>query len=585
MFVNCNIRWSCVEVNKPARGILTLLNMGVISALVINVAAMSNILHRETKYKDKVYFNLKTAGGFSDMNVTYVIISILAGGVMSLLFALYFRQLYRKKQIELEDRHAITIKDAEKEAEKIKKEALLEAKDTKYQTKAEAEKEIKEKRQEINHVEKRLRHKEELLDKKLDQFEKRDSELGRREKEFLRKEQAQQEREKEYEKLLQIETEKLEKLSGVTSDEAKSQLLKKVEDEVKLETGRLIKQIEQEAKDESEKRAKHIIGLAIQRYSGEHVCDATVTAVTLPNEEMKGRIIGREGRNIRALEAATGVDFIVDDTPEAVTLSGFDPVRREIARISLERLISDGRIHPARIEEIVEKVRKEVNTAMREEGEKAVFDLGLTAVHPEFIKLLGRLKYRTSYGQNVLQHSKEVAYFAGMMAGELKADVKLAKRSGLLHDIGKALDHEIEGPHHEIGAAFAKKYGEDERVINAMLVHHGDGDPICVESALVTAADALSAARPGVRRESIENYIKRLEKLEEIAMSYTGVEKCYAIQAGREVRIIVKPEDTTDDMSYLISREIAKKIESEMTYPGQIKIMVIRETRFVEYAR
>ncbi|KJU85828.1 ribonuclease [Candidatus Magnetobacterium bavaricum] len=579
------INRSYVDVNQLIGWVLGIMEIGTMPILAINVTAMSNILHRETKYKSKGYFfNLRT-GGFSDMNVTDVIISILIGGAMSAFFALYFRQLYRKKEIELQGKQTETIREAEKEAEKIKKEALLEAKDTKYQVKAEAEKEIKEKRQEITHVEKRLRHKEELLDKKLDQFEKKDSEFSKREKEFGKKEQAQQDREKEYERLLQIETEKLEKISGITSEEAKSQLLKKVEDEVKLETGRLIKQIEQEAKEESEKRAKHIISLAIQRYSGEHVCDATVTAVTLPNEEMKGRIIGREGRNIRALEAATGVDFIVDDTPEAVTLSGFDPVRREIARISLERLISDGRIHPARIEEIVEKVRKEVNNAMREEGEKAVFDLGLTAVHPEFIKLLGRLKYRTSYGQNVLQHSKEVAYFAGMMAGELKADVKLAKRSGLLHDIGKALDHEIEGPHHEIGAAFAKKYGEDERVINAMLVHHGDGDPICVESALVTAADALSAARPGVRRESIENYIKRLQKLEEIAMSYTGVDKCYAIQAGREIRIIVKPEDTTDEMSYLISREIAKKIESEMTYPGQIKIMVIREARFVEYAR
>ncbi|MBF0344290.1 MAG: ribonuclease Y [Nitrospirae bacterium] len=518
-------------------------------------------------------------------SVTYVIIAVFVGGAISFGFALYFKGVYRRKHQELLKKQADIIRDAEKEADKIKKDALIEAKDIRYQTKTESEKEIKEKRHEINHVEKRLRHKEEMLDKKLDQFEKRDMELIRREKEYNRKEQAQTEREKEYDKLLQIEKEKLEKLSGITSEEAKNQLLKKVEDEVRFEAGKLVKQIEQEAKDESEKRAKHIIGLAIQRYAGEHVADATVTAVTLPNDEMKGRIIGREGRNIRALEAATGVDFIVDDTPEAVTLSGFDPVRREIARISLERLISDGRIHPARIEEIVEKVRKEVNNAMREEGEKAVFDLGLTGVHPEFIKLLGRLKYRTSYGQNVLQHSREVAYFSGMMAGELKADIKLAKRAGLLHDIGKALDHEIEGAHHEIGAAFAKKCGEDERVINAMLVHHGDGDPICVESALVTAADALSAARPGVRRESIENYIKRLEKLEDIAMSYTGVEKCYAIQAGREIRIIVKPEDTTDDMSYLISREIAKKIESEMTYPGQIKIMVIRETRFVEYAR
>ncbi|MEO5361764.1 MAG: ribonuclease Y [Nitrospirota bacterium] len=518
-------------------------------------------------------------------SIIYVLIAIITGAVAGAAMSLFFKGVFKKKFEELEHKQLDVIREAEREAERIKREALVEAKDIRYQSKAEAEREVKEKKNEFSQMEKRLRHKEENLDKKLDQFEKRDSELMRKEKEFIKREQQFAEKEKQYDKLIQAETEKLEKISGMTVEEAKTQLLKKVENEIRFEEAKLIKQIEQEARDESEKRARHIIGLAIQRYAGEYVCDATVTAVTLPNEEMKGRIIGREGRNIRALEAATGVDFIVDDTPEAVTLSGFDPVRREIARISLERLISDGRIHPARIEEIVEKVRKEVNNAMREEGEKAVFDLGLTGVHPEFIKLLGRLKYRTSYGQNVLQHSREVAYFSGMMAGELKADVKLAKRAGLLHDIGKAVDHEFEGAHHEIGASIARKYGEDERIINAMLVHHGDGDPICVESALVTAADALSAARPGVRRESIENYIKRLEKLEEIAMSYQGVDKCYAIQAGREVRIIVKPEDTTDEMSHLISREIAKKIESEMTYPGQIKIMVIRETRFVEYAK
>ncbi|MBF0465067.1 MAG: ribonuclease Y [Nitrospirae bacterium] len=519
------------------------------------------------------------------INIVYILIAIAAGALVGGLLAFLFKRALNKKSMELDKRKEEIVTEAERDAERIKKEAHIEAKDIKYQTKSEGEREIKEKKFELNQMEKRLRHKEESLDKKLDQFEKREGDFMRREKDFSKKEQTIADKEKHYDKLIQLETERLEKISGVTTEEAKFQLLKKVEEDVRYEQARLIKQIDNETKEEVEKHSRNIIGLAIQRYASDYVSDATVTAVTLPNEEMKGRIIGREGRNIRALEAATGVDFIVDDTPEAVTLSGFDPVRREIARISLERLITDGRIHPARIEEIVEKVRKEVNNAMREEGEKAVFDLGLTGVHPEFIKLLGRLKYRTSYGQNVLQHSREVAYFAGMMAGELKADVKLAKRSGLLHDIGKAVDQEIEGPHHEIGAAIAKKYGEDERVINAMLVHHGDGDPICVESALVTAADALSAARPGVRRESIENYIKRLEKLEEIAMSYTGVDKCYAIQAGREIRIIVKPEETSDDMSYLISREIAKKVESEMTYPGQIKITVIRESRFVEYAR
>lgn len=515
----------------------------------------------------------------------YSMLAIIAGAGAGIGISMHFKNIFHKKYLELEEKNKAITKDVQREAERIKKDAYLESKDIRYQAKSEVEKELKEKRHEANQIEKRLRHKEEVLERKLDQFEKRENDLTRREKEFVRKENALAEKEKEYEKLVAQAKEKLERLSGITQEEAKTMLLRAVEEEIRFDKAKLIKQIEQDFKDESEKKAHDIISLAVQRYASEYVSDVTVTAVSLPNDEMKGRIIGREGRNIRALEAATGVDFIIDDTPEAVTLSGFDPVRREIARIALERLISDGRIHPARIEEIVEKAKKEVNQAMREEGERAVFDLGLTGVHPEFIKLLGRLKYRTSYGQNVLQHSREVAYFAGMMASELKADVKLAKRSGLLHDIGKAVDHEVEGAHHEIGAVIAKKLNEDERVINAMLVHHGDGEPICIESALVTAADALSAARPGVRRESIENYIKRLEKLEDIAMSYTGVEKCYAIQAGREIRIIVKPDDTTDEMSYLMSREIAKKIEAEMTYPGQIKITVIRESRFVDYAK
>jgi ribonuclease Y len=518
-------------------------------------------------------------------NILYLLIAIAAGIGISAAASIYFKRRYTVNLAEHEKKNQESLKAVTAEAERLKKEAELEAKDIRYQAKAEVEKELKERRNELGQTEKRFRHKEETLDRKLDSLDKRDAEVNKRERDLTRKEQTLADKEKELENLVKEETTKLEQIAGTTFEEAKSILMKKVEETTRFDMAKLIKQVEQEAKDEGEKRAGNIISLAIQRYASDYVSDATVTSVPLPNEDMKGRIIGREGRNIRALEAATGVDFIVDDTPEAVTLSAFDPVRREIARLSLERLISDGRIHPARIEEIVEKVRKEVNNLMREEGEKAVFDLGLSSVHPDFVKLLGRLKYRTSYGQNVLQHSREVAYFAGMMAGELKADVKLAKRAGLLHDIGKAVDHEVEGPHHEIGANIARKLGEDERIINAMLVHHGDGDPICIESALVTAADALSAARPGVRRESIENYIKRLENLEKIAMAHEGVEKCYAIQAGREVRIIVKPDQLNDEMSSLVAREIAQKIEAEMNYPGQIKVTVIRESRFVDYAK
>ncbi|RME67808.1 MAG: ribonuclease Y, partial [Nitrospirae bacterium] len=377
----------------------------------------------------------------------------------------------------------------------------------------------------------------------------------------------------------------LERLSGMTKEEAREELFRRVEEETKFEMAKMIKRIEDEAREEAEKKAREIIGLAIQRYANEYVADFTVSSVALPNDEMKGRIIGREGRNIRALEAAAGVDIIVDDTPETVTISCFDPVRREIARVALERLIADGRIHPARIEEVVDKVRREIYAIIKEEGERAVFELGISGVHPEIIKLLGRLKYRTSYGQNVLQHSIEVAYLAGMMAAELGADEKLARRAGLLHDIGKAVDHEMQGSHHEIGVNLARKYGENEYVLNAIACHHGDVEPICVEAALVAAADALSAARPGVRRESIEAYIQRLKRIEEIATEHEGVEKCYAMQAGREIRVIVKPDSIPEEMASLICKDIAQKIESELSYPGQIKVMVIRERRFVEYAK
>ncbi|MEW6162127.1 MAG: ribonuclease Y [Nitrospirota bacterium] len=519
----------------------------------------------------------------------YLLIAVFTGLIVGLVLSLIHRASLKSKrtaiEIEIEKEKIKIIGESQREAEKIKKEALLEAKDIVYQAKSEVEKELKERRSELNHLERRLRQKEETFEKRFDQLEKREQELSKREKDYNLKERIIQEKEARYNQLIKDQTRLLEKLSGLGSEEAKQELLRRTEEESRFEAAKLIKRMEDEAKESAEKKAKEIIGLAVERYSSDYVVDATVTAVTLPNDEMKGRIIGREGRNIRALEAATGVDLIVDDTPEMVTLSAFDPVRREIARLSLERLITDGRIHPTRIEEIVEKARKEVETHIREEGERAVFDLGLSGIHPELIKLIGRLKYRTSYGQNVLQHSGEVAYFAGIMAGELGVDIKLAKRAGILHDIGKAVDREVEGSHQEIGANVAKKYGENQKVINAILVHHGEGDPTTVEAALVAAADALSAARPGARKESIESYLKRLEKLEQMALSYKGVEKCYAIQAGRELRIIVKPEDVSDEMSSIMSKELAKKLESEMTYPGQIKVTVIRESRYVEYAK
>ncbi len=523
-------------------------------------------------------------GGLTYMTM-YLLIGLLAGIVAGLIITLISQAQLRSKRTALEQEKSKILEEAHKESESIRKEAHVEAKDVVYQAKAEVEKELRERRSEVNHLDKRLRQKEEVFERKFEQIEKREQELNRREKEYTVKERGIQDKENTYNNLIRGQTELLEKISGLSSEEAKQELIRKIQEESRFESAKLAKKIEEEARENAEKKAKEIIGLSIQRYSSDYVTDSTVTSVSLPNDEMKGRIIGREGRNIRALEAATGVDLIVDDTPETVTLSAFDPVRREIARMSLERLITDGRIHPTRIEEIVEKVKKEVETHIREEGEKAVFDFGLSGIHPELIKLIGRLKYRTSYGQNVLQHSREVAYLAGMMAGELRVDVKLAKRAGILHDIGKAVDHEIEGSHQEIGANIARKYGENQKVMNAILVHHGEGDPLTVEAALVASADALSAARPGVRKESIENYLKRLEKLEQMALSYKGVEKCYAIQAGREIRIIVKPEDVTDEISSMISRELAKKIESEMTYPGQIKVTVIRESRYVEYAK
>jgi ribonuclease Y len=486
---------------------------------------------------------------------------------------------------EAETEAARIVANAEREAETKRKEAVLEVKDKLYQARTDFEKENRDKRQELLNQERRLTQKEENLDRKIDGIEKRDLDAVRRERELTAREKVAVEKEERFDKGLREQRQMLEKIASMTAEEAKRQLMVSMEDEAKYEAAKTIKRIEDEAKEEADKKAMNIISLAIQRYASDYVAEATVSVVNLPNDEMKGRIIGREGRNIRALEAATGIDLIIDDTPEAVILSCYDPLRREIARLTIERLIHDGRIHPARIEEIAEKVKKDLDVAMKEEGEKAAFDLGIHNIHPEIIKLIGRLKYRTSYGQNVLMHAREVAYFAGIMAAECGVDQKLARRAGLLHDLGKAVDHEVEGTHPQIGADIAKKYGESAKVINSILTHHGEGEVNSVESVLVAAADALSAGRPGVRRETLESYLKRLEQLEQTANSFKGVEKSYAIQAGCEIRIIVKPEDLSDVHSAQLSRDIAKKIEQELSYPGQIKVTVVRESRYVEYAK
>lgn len=470
------------------------------------------------------------------------------------------------------------IADAIKEADAKKRETILEAKEEVHRLRTEFDNEVKERRQEQQRVDKRLAQKEESLERKLENAEKKEEALLQRETELTAMEQKIQD-------LYQQQLGELERLSGLSTEEARELLLQNVEKEVRHEAAQLIKEIENQTRLESEKRAREIISQSIQRYAADHVAETTVSVVNLPNDEMKGRIIGREGRNIRALETLTGIDLIIDDTPEAVIVSGFDPVRREIARIALEKLITDGRIHPGRIEEMVNRAQKEVEAQIREEGEQATFDSGVHGIHPELVKLLGRLKFRTSYGQNVLKHSLEVSHLAGMMAAELGADVKVAKRAGLLHDIGKAIDHEVEGPHVTIGADLAKKYRENPEVVHAIAAHHGDIEPETVEAVLVQAADAISAARPGARRETLENYIKRLEKLEQIADSFEGVDKSYAIQAGREIRIIVKPERVDDVIAAQMARDIVKRIEGELDYPGQIKVTVIREVRAVEYAR
>ena len=470
------------------------------------------------------------------------------------------------------------LQEAERDAETRQRELMLEAKEEVHTLRRELERENRERRNELQQVERRLMQKEESLDRRLDNLDRREAALERNRKEVT---QAQE----EVDKLLAEQQEELQKISGLTAEEAKEILFAQVETAVKHETAMMIKELETQAKEEADKRSREILSLAIQRCAADHVAESTVSVVNLPNDEMKGRIIGREGRNIRTLETLTGIDLIIDDTPEAVILSGFDPVRREIARIALEKLVADGRIHPARIEEMVEKAQREVEAVIREEGEQATFAARVHGLHPELIKLLGRLRFRTSYGQNVLKHSIEVAHLAAMMAAELGADEELARRAGLLHDIGKAIDHEVEGTHVQIGVDLLKRYKESQEVVHAVECHHGDLEPETVEAVLVAAADSVSAARPGARRETLESYIKRLERLEGIADSFEGVEKAYAIQAGREIRIMVKPERIDDSEAIWTAREIVKRIENELEYPGQIKVTVIRETRAIEYAK
>lgn len=477
------------------------------------------------------------------------------------------------------------VETAKKEAATVRKEAQVQAKDLKLEAKSEWEKEARELRKEMQEKDRRLQQKEENIDRKVGQLEQRDEELGKRERQMQQQVAQIKSREAEADQLVQQQQAKLESLAELSREQAKEQLMESMLSEARHDAAKMIKQIEDEAREKADKEAKKILAMAVQRYAGDFVAEKTVSTVPLPSDEMKGRIIGREGRNIRAIEAATGIDLIIDDTPEAVVISGFDPVRREVARLGLERLIADGRIHPARIEEVVNKAEEDVNQTIQEAGEQATFDVGTHGLHPELVKLVGRLKYRTSYGQNILQHSLEVAFLCGLMASELGINVKQAKRAGLLHDIGKAVDHEVEGSHAVIGADLARKYGESPKIVHAIGAHHEDEKPETVLAILVQAADALSGARPGARRETLETYVKRLQELETIGTSFNGVTDCFAIQAGREIRVMVASEEVSDAASHVLAKDIAKRIEDEMTYPGQIRVNVIRETRAVQYAR
>ena len=507
-----------------------------------------------------------------------IIVAIVCIPVTALVTANVRKNTIEKKVGNAEEKAREIIDDALKVAERSKREALLEAKEESLKTKNELEKETKERRAELQRYERRVLAKEEALDKKSDALE-------RREQSYAAKEEKLAKQSAELNKLQEKRVQELERISGLTSEQAKDYLLKTVEDEVKHETAVLVKELESRAKEEADKKAKEYVVTAIQKCAADHVAETTISVVQLPNDEMKGRIIGREGRNIRTLETLTGVDLIIDDTPEAVILSGFDPIRREVARIALEKLIVDGRIHPARIEEMVEKAQREVETMIREEGEAALLEVGVHGIHPELVKLLGRMKFRTSYGQNALKHSIEVAHLSGLLAGEVGVDVRMAKRAGLLHDIGKSIDHEVEGSHIQIGADLCRKYKESPIVINAVESHHGDTEPTSLIACLVQAADTISAARPGARRETLETYTNRLKQLEDIANGFKGVDKSFAIQAGREIRVMVVPDQVSDDEMVLMARDIAKQIEFELEYPGQIKVNVIRESRVTDYAK